>query len=79
MPPPTRHRTGTGLAIEAFKFSLYIGLPVIVTWYFLYPENRNKVVEKSNLVVYPPENPTIAEVFKGKGAGKSQSNQNNQQ
>ena len=47
-----------GAALEAFKFALYLAVPVGVTVFVAYnPTTLEKVIKNRMYVVYPPEGP----------------------
>jgi len=47
-----------GAALEAFKFGLYLAVPVCLTVMVAYnPDMLNKVIKNRTYVVYPPEGP----------------------
>jgi protein PET100 len=43
--------------LEAFKFSIYLSIPVIATVVYAEPENMQKIVNYTKYIVYPAEGP----------------------
>ena len=54
-----------GKLVEAFKFAVYLSIPVGVTIASIQPENLEWIIRNRQYVVYPKENkrpPTVREV-----------------
>mmetsp|Transcript_8608 Transcript_8608/g.15929 ORF Transcript_8608/g.15929 Transcript_8608/m.15929 type:complete len:82 (+) Transcript_8608:62-307(+) len=47
-----------GVALEAFKFALYLAVPISLTFFVAFnPTMLDKVIKNRMYVVYPPEGP----------------------
>lgn len=44
----------TGLAIEGWKFSVYLALPLLASWYWNDPNRQKAAVDYWKFVQYPP-------------------------
>jgi len=43
--------------LEAFKFSLYLSIPVIATIVYADPSNMERIVDATKYIIYPKEAP----------------------
>ncbi|KAG5188333.1 hypothetical protein JKP88DRAFT_234345 [Tribonema minus] len=48
-----------GYRLEAFKFSLYLIVPVVATVVYNSPENMRALLQRYKFVEYPPEGPKL--------------------
>ena len=46
-----------GGRLEAFKFCLYLSIPVTASFIYNYPEHMNAIVARFSYIVYPAEGP----------------------
>ena len=44
-------------ALEIFKFSVYVTIPILTVWCIASPYNLKQLVEFQRYIVYPPEGP----------------------
>ena len=49
-PPP-------GPLLEAFKFTVYLAIPIIATIAYSDPQTMKKIIDATQFVTYPPEAP----------------------
>jgi protein PET100, fungi type len=87
---PIQHNERTSMAksfsLEAFKFSVYLSIPIAMTVFFaMNPSNLEEIIRNRMYVVYPasaPDPPSDAEMkrlieFNKKKRGKDSMNNNN--
>mmetsp|Transcript_19902 Transcript_19902/g.25631 ORF Transcript_19902/g.25631 Transcript_19902/m.25631 type:complete len:112 (-) Transcript_19902:290-625(-) len=48
----------TGMALEGWKFGIYLGIPLLASWWYGDPERQKAAAEYWQYVKYPP-NPTV--------------------
>ena len=54
----------TGFRIEAFKFMIYISIPIIASQLFNNPETTQRIVDYYKFIEYPPEDADTTEMKK---------------
>ena len=76
-----RKRMAKSFSLEAFKFSVYLSIPIAMTAFFATnPSNLEDIIRRRMYVVYPasaPDPPSDAEMKKMIEEKKNKNNKNN--
>ena len=76
-----RNRMAKSFSLEAFKFSVYLSIPIAMTAFFATnPSNLEDIIRRRMYVVYPasaPDPPSDAEMKKMIEEKKNKNNKNN--